>query len=94
MTAASIAAIIALTIAVWVAFRFVPRLASNVEWDWFPFLTKYHVTREGWIYFFCRARRGLCCDQYEQQSPLHGLIRVDGCAAGFRLPFGRQLSLA
>jgi uncharacterized protein (DUF58 family) len=42
---------IALIIALWVGVRFVPRLAKNVEWDWLPFLSQYHVTREGWIYF-------------------------------------------
>ena len=34
--AAGIAAFIALVIAVWVAIRFVPRLASRVDWDWLP----------------------------------------------------------
>jgi uncharacterized protein (DUF58 family) len=29
----------------------VPRLAANVEWDWLPFRSHYHVTKEGWIYF-------------------------------------------
>jgi len=48
---AGISALIALAIAIWVAIRFVPRLASNVEWDWLPFFARYKVTREGWIYF-------------------------------------------
>src|SRR5947208_10064737 len=48
---AGIAALIALSIAIWVAIRFVPRLASNVEWDWLPFFSQYKITREGWIYF-------------------------------------------
>ena len=47
---AGIAAIIALAIAIWVGIRFVPRLAANVEWDWFSFLSRYQVTREGWMY--------------------------------------------
>ncbi len=51
MVAAGLSAILALSISVWVAVRFVPRLASSVEWSWLPFLTQYHVTREGWIYF-------------------------------------------
>ena len=42
---------IALVISLWVSLRFVPRLAKSVEWDWIPFLSHYHVTREGWIYF-------------------------------------------
>jgi uncharacterized protein (DUF58 family) len=50
MIAAGVSAILALGIALWVAVRFVPRLASSVEWNWMPFLTQYHVTREGWIY--------------------------------------------
>lgn len=44
-------ALIALGIAIWVAIRFVPRLASSVDWEWLPFLSHYHVTREGWMYF-------------------------------------------
>jgi uncharacterized protein (DUF58 family) len=44
-------AFIALSIAVWVGVRFVPRLARNVDWDWLPFLSHYHITREGWMYF-------------------------------------------
>ena len=49
--AAAISAFVALGIAVWVAFRFVPRLAAGVDWQWLPFLTHYRVTREGWLYF-------------------------------------------
>jgi len=51
MIPAAVSAIAALAIAVWVGIKFVPRLAANVEWDWLPFLSHYHVTREGWIYF-------------------------------------------
>ncbi len=51
MWAAGTSAIAALAIAIWVGIRFVPRLAANVEWDWLPFFSQYHVTREGWIYF-------------------------------------------
>jgi uncharacterized protein (DUF58 family) len=47
---AAVAAFVALGIAIWVAVRFVPRLAASVEWDWIPFLAQYKVTREGWIY--------------------------------------------
>jgi uncharacterized protein (DUF58 family) len=49
--AAGISAIVALVIAIWVGVKFVPRLASHVDWEWLPFLTHYHITREGWIYF-------------------------------------------
>jgi len=49
--AAGISAVVALVIAVWVGIKFVPRLASHVDWEWLPFLTHYHITREGWIYF-------------------------------------------
>ena len=48
--AAGVSAVVALVIAIGVGIRFVPRLAANVEWEWLPFLTRYHVTREGWIY--------------------------------------------
>ncbi len=48
---AAVSAFIALGIAVWVGIRFVPRLAASVDWGWLPFLSHYHVTREGWIYF-------------------------------------------
>src|SRR5437762_3108141 len=49
--AASITAFVALGIALLVGIRFVPQLASNVDWEWLPLLSRYHVTREGWIYF-------------------------------------------
>src|SRR6516165_7105418 len=48
---AAISAFIALGIAVWVGIKFVPRLASHVDWEWLPFFSHYHVTREGWMYF-------------------------------------------
>jgi len=48
---AGFSAVLALSIAVWVGIKFVPRLASNVDWEWLPFLSHYHVTREGWMYF-------------------------------------------
>jgi uncharacterized protein (DUF58 family) len=48
---AAISAFLALGIAVLVGIRFVPQLASNVDWEWLPFISRYHVTREGWIYF-------------------------------------------
>jgi uncharacterized protein (DUF58 family) len=48
--AAGGSAILALGIAVWVGIRFVPRLASHVDWDWLPFFSRYRVMREGWIY--------------------------------------------
>jgi uncharacterized protein (DUF58 family) len=49
--AAGISAVVALGIAVWVGVKFVPRLASHVDWEWLPFITHYHITREGWMYF-------------------------------------------
>jgi uncharacterized protein (DUF58 family) len=48
---AAIAALAALGIAVWVSVRFVPRLASTVDWDWLPFFSRYQVTQEGLMYF-------------------------------------------
>ena len=49
--AAGIAALISLVLALWVGFRFVPRLAKSVDWNWIPFLSRYKVTNEGWIFF-------------------------------------------
>jgi uncharacterized protein (DUF58 family) len=49
--AAGFSALLALGIAVWVGIRFVPRLASHVDWEWLPFFSHYQITREGWIYF-------------------------------------------
>jgi uncharacterized protein (DUF58 family) len=49
--AASASALLSLAIAVWVGWRFVPRLARSVDWGWIPFLSGYHVTRDGWIFF-------------------------------------------
>ena len=49
--AAAVSAFLALGIAIGVAIKFVPRLASHVDWEWLPFLSNYHVTREGWMYF-------------------------------------------
>src|SRR5258708_3604702 len=51
LVASAISAFIALGIAVWVALKFVPRLARGVDWEWLRFSTRYHVTREGWLYF-------------------------------------------
>jgi uncharacterized protein (DUF58 family) len=48
---AAVSAVLALGIAIWVAIRFVPRLASNVDWEWLPLFSRYQVTRDGWIYF-------------------------------------------
>src|SRR5215467_6090131 len=48
--ASAISAFAALGLAIWVAVKFVPRLARGVDWEWLPFLTHYHVTREGWVY--------------------------------------------
>jgi uncharacterized protein (DUF58 family) len=51
LVAAGISAGLALIVAFWVGIRFVPRLAANVDWDWLPFLSRYQITREGWLYF-------------------------------------------
>ena len=50
IVSAAVGAFIALSIAIWVGVRFVPRLAAGVDWDWLPFFTRYRLTREGWIY--------------------------------------------
>ena len=47
----ALSAFLALGIAVWVGIKFVPRLASHVDWEWLPFFSHYQVTREGWMYF-------------------------------------------
>src|SRR5262249_21316571 len=49
--AAGVSAAIALAISIWVGLRFVPRLAQGVDWHWLPFLSRYKVTQEGWVYF-------------------------------------------
>ena len=46
----AIGAFFALSIAVWVGWRLVPRLAAGVDWDWLPFFTQYRLTRDGWIF--------------------------------------------
>jgi len=48
--AAGLTALFAVSIALWVGVRFVPRLAAGVDWNWLPFFTDYKVTRDGWIY--------------------------------------------
>ncbi len=50
IVSAGIGAFIAMSIAIWVGVRFVPRLAAGVDWDWLPFFTQYRLTRDGWIY--------------------------------------------
>lgn len=50
VAAAVISAVVALGIALIVTVKFVPRLASRVDWDWLPLFSRYRVTREGWIY--------------------------------------------
>jgi uncharacterized protein (DUF58 family) len=51
VAAAGISALLALGMAIWVGIRFVPRLATQVDWEWLPFFTHYRVTHEGWVYF-------------------------------------------
>jgi len=48
--AATVSAVIALLLALWVGFRFVPRLAKDVNWNWIPGLSRYALTRDGWIF--------------------------------------------
>src|SRR5882672_11230529 len=48
--AATASAVIALVLALWVGFRFVPRLAKDVNWKWIPGLSRYKLTRDGWIF--------------------------------------------
>ena len=50
IVSAGIGAFIAMSLAIWVGVRFVPRLAAGVDWDWLPFFTEYRLTRDGWIY--------------------------------------------
>jgi uncharacterized protein (DUF58 family) len=51
LLAAVASASVALSISIWVGVRFVPRLAQGVDWYWLPFLSRYKVTQEGWMYF-------------------------------------------
>jgi len=50
VAAAAVSACVALGIAIGVGIKFVPRLASHVDWDWLPLPSRYQVTLEGWIY--------------------------------------------
>src|SRR6187399_1016168 len=47
---ATVSAVLALVLAVWVGFRFVPRLARDVNWKSIPFFSRYKLTRDGWIF--------------------------------------------
>jgi len=49
-TTAAVSAIISLLLALGVGFRFVPRLAKDVNWHWIPGLSRYTLTRDGWIF--------------------------------------------
>src|SRR5678815_2125348 len=48
--AATASAIISLVLALWVGFRFVPRLAKDVNWNWIPGMSRYKLTGDGWIF--------------------------------------------
>ena len=48
--AATTFAVISLVMALWVGFRFVPRLAKDVNWSWLPGLSKYKITRDGGVF--------------------------------------------
>lgn len=45
-----VSAILALAISVWVSVRFVPKLARSVDWNWLPFMSRYKIRYEGWIF--------------------------------------------
>jgi uncharacterized protein (DUF58 family) len=47
---ATASAVISLILALWVGLRFVPRLAKDVNWNWIPGISKYKLTRDGWIF--------------------------------------------
>jgi uncharacterized protein (DUF58 family) len=49
--ASALSALAALGISLWVGVKFVPRMASRIDWEWLPFFLHYEVTREGWMYF-------------------------------------------
>ncbi len=48
--ATGIGALVAMSIAVWVTVRLVPKLAGGVDWQWRPVFTRYRITREGMIF--------------------------------------------
>jgi uncharacterized protein (DUF58 family) len=48
--AAGISAVFSLLLAIWVAIRFVPRLAKGVRWNWIPGLAHYKLTKDGAIF--------------------------------------------
>src|SRR5437764_9729629 len=48
--AAGISAVAALGLAIWVGVRFVPHLARGVNWRWIPQLSRFKVTKDGWIF--------------------------------------------
>lgn len=48
--ASGMAALVAMSIAVWVTVRLVPKLAGGVDWQWIPIFTRYRITREGMIF--------------------------------------------
>ena len=50
VTTTLLTALVSLSIATWVALRFVPRLARSVKWAWLPRFTKYEITYEGAIF--------------------------------------------
>jgi len=52
---AAISAIISLALALWVGFRFLPHLAKGVRWNWVPQLSRYHFTKDGWIFIVATA---------------------------------------
>ena len=47
---ATVFAVLSLGLALWVGFRFVPRLAKDVNWNWISGMSRYKLTRDGWIF--------------------------------------------
>jgi uncharacterized protein (DUF58 family) len=47
---ATVFAVISLILALWVGLRFVPRLAKDVNWNWIPGISRYKLTRDGWVF--------------------------------------------
>jgi uncharacterized protein (DUF58 family) len=50
IVAAGISAVFSLVLSIWVGFRFVPRLAKGVKWNWIPGLAHYKLTKDGAIF--------------------------------------------
>ena len=91
--AATASAVISLVLALWVGFRFVPRLAKDVNWNWIPGLSQYKLTRDGWIFLSAIVRRRSCRHQYQQQPLIYGAVGSDFGAAAFRVSAGTEFQV-